>query len=165
MLTVEGTFKEIVNVLPNVVTDNSNKINYTFGTELQILNYLKQKKEEQKTPYPLIIIETPIEVTEVLDTLEVSNLTIIIATLTKSSLSNVERLNTTFEQVIFVVKEYLITALKKSGKTELTNNEIKQTLYFNYEEAEHTATDVWDAIKLKIDLRIKNKCLQKINFN
>jgi hypothetical protein len=165
MITVEGTIKEIVETLPNVLTNNVNKVNYTFGTTEQIIDYLKQKRNEHTTAYPLVMLETPIEASYKFNQIEVSSLTIIIATLSKSSMSNTERLDTTFDKVLFVVKDNLIQALKQSGKTFITSDEIKQTLYFNYGEQEHTATDVWDAIKIQIDITIKDKCLRQINYN
>ena len=164
MIIVEEALKDLFATLPTVdVAGSSYAVNFDFGSHEDLLLYLRQKALEQANVYPLIWLETPIEKKG--DSKVEIDLRLIIATLTNSEISNVERLDITFKPIIIPVLKNVIKALEQSGFTEILNPESKSiTNFFNYGINEHVATDIWDAAKLQCKLQLTNSCKKNINY-
>ena len=144
---IEYQLIELFDTLPEVVDSNgtSFKVNYDFGTETDKNRFLQSKIEEGVPFYPLVWLITPIE-TIGDDRASETTLTLLIATLTKGEVSNRIRVEKTFVATINPVKDNVIKALERSGFTKVSDEMIKETAYFNYDD--NPTTDIWDVLKI-----------------
>lgn len=167
MILVEKRLKELFNTLPEIEVNGKNyKPQFDFGSHKDLLKFLNQKAKEGGTVYPLIWLETPIEKVGKENRITV-DLKLVLATLTNSEISNIERLNLTFGTTLVPLYKNVLKALQQSGFTQIRNKgKNKRTDFFNYgvKENENQATDVWDAIKFECDLEINNCPLRQINY-
>ena len=65
------------------------------------------------------------------------------------------------------LSKLVLEALLKSGFTQIINDgQRTETNYYNYgvNEEESQATDIWDVIKIELDLIMDNRCLKCINY-
>lgn len=141
---------------------------FDFGSEIDLNNFLNQKRKERSNPYPLVWLQTPFRSKELMGgNMELYNLNFVIGTLSSATKSNRERLYITFEPVLIPLLAHFRTALNESGFTQIINNaELDRTNYFNYgQDDESTFTDIWDAIQVNIDISMNHNCLQQINYN
>lgn len=157
MIIAEELFIPLFETLPFVTVNNSNyKPQYDFGSHEDLLRYLKSKAKEGGKVYPLIWLETPITLKG--DRMKRSKFKFIIATLTKSEMSNRERLGITINPTLKPLLSNIIKALNQSGFTFLLNRDNEQVaIYYNYgvkENKENYATDIWDAITFECELEI-----------
>ena len=170
MIIVEERLKELFATLPNInVGSKSYAVNFDFGSHKDLLRYMNsQRKFQGGVSYPLIWLETPIE-REVLrnGNIKLSGLNIILATLSDANQSNTQRLEVAFKTTLIPLQKYVIESLLKSGFTQIINDgQRSETNYYNYgvNESEHEATDIWDVIKIELDLIMDSKCLRCINY-
>lgn len=142
---------------------------FEFGTQKDLLVYLNDETKLKEYPYPLVFAETPILGIGGETYKDVKGLTIIVAHRSKAGFTPRERLQGTIKYRIRPTVEDVLTALKDSGVTVLTNKEkIAMDVWYNYgstpEEKEHIATDIWDAIRFKVDVQFTTKCLRPIIY-
>ena len=170
MIIVEERLRELFATLPNITVDQSSyPVSFDFGSHKDLLRYMNsQRKFQGGVSYPLIWLETPIEREVMRDGhITLSNLTLILATLSSSEQSNTERLETTFKPTLIPLNKLVLESLRKSGFTQIINDgQRSETNFYNYgvNEEETQATDIWDVIKLELDLIMDNKCLRCINY-
>jgi len=170
MIIVEERLKELFNTLPDItVGQNSYPVSFDFGSHKDLLRYMNSEQKFQGgVSYPLIWLETPFD-REVKRNGEVniSGLTLILATLSDSEQSNSTRLEVAFKTTLIPLSELVLEALRKSGFTQIINDgQRTETNFYNYgvDETEHQTTDIWDVIKIELDLIMDSKCLRCINF-
>ncbi len=170
MIIVEERLKELFNTLPDItVGQNSYPVSFDFGSHKDLLRFMNsQRKFQGGVSYPLIWLETPFERDILRDgKINLSGLTLILATLSDSEQSNSTRLEVAFKTTLIPLSELVIEALKKSGFTQIINDgQRKETNFYNYgvNEEENQTTDIWDVIKIELDLIMDSRCLQCINF-
>ena len=170
MIIVEERLKELFATLPDSVYQGSSyPVSFDFGSHKDLLRFMNsERKFKGGVQYPLIWLETPIERVNFRNNdVELSGLTLVLATLSNSEQSNSQRLETTFKPTLNPLYDNVIKALSKSGFTQIVNNSnVTQTNYYNYgvDENENQTTDIWDAIKIDLDLIMGNECLRCINY-
>ena len=168
MILPEKRLTELFDTLPLMSIGGKDwKPQFDFGDEIDLNNFLNQKRKERSNPYPLVWLQTPFRSKELLDgSMELSDLNFVLATLSSATKSNKERLDITFEPVLIPLLGYFKTALNHSGFTSiLTAPETKRTNHFNYGKGnESTFTDIWDAIQVNIDISMNHNCLREINY-
>lgn len=132
---------------------------FMYGTELDMLVWLNQKRKERNGIYPLIWIETPFTLRG--KPFAEGEVNILLATLTTSNLSNIERTHLTFETTLDPLLEVVRNAINGYGGINFINpDEEAFTKYFNYNTNEDVdAPDIWDAIKFKCTLSFNLNCI------
>ena len=164
MIIVEEVLKNLFNKLPKmVIGQGTYEVQYGFGSHKDLLRYMNsQRKAQGGVSYPLIWLQTPIERDVRRDGLITLNgLTLILATLTTAAQSNVTRLETTFKPTLIPLYNNVLSILKGSGFTRILNEDTNTvTNYYNYgvDETEHQTNDIWDALKLELDITISEEC-------
>lgn len=170
MIIVEERLKELFATLPKItVGSTSYAVNFDFGSHKDLLRFMNsERKLKGGVSYPIIWLETPIERDVMRDgRINLSGLTLILATLSNSEQSNSTRLELAFKTVLLPLQELVLKSLKRSGFTQIINDgQRKETNFYNYgvNEDEHQTTDIWDVIKIELDLIMDGKCLQCINY-
>ena len=170
MIIVEERLKELFATLPKITVGQSSfAVSFDFGSHKDLLRFMNsQRKFQGGVSYPLIWLETPIEREVMRDgRINLSGLTLILATLSNSQQSNNERLENTFKPTLIPLQKLVLESLLKSGFTQIINDgQRSETNYYNYgvNESEHEATDIWDVIKIELDLIMDSKCLRCINY-
>lgn len=178
MIVPEQRFDELFATLPPVTVNGKDyNVLFDFGTETQLYKFLNMKRKEVSVSggniYPIVWLETPLPWNGS-DRKITCKPEFILATLTTSEISNRERLKVSFEPVLFPLWENIQTALRKSGFSKIQGNSENRTephkrgrLYYNYgteDEQKHKATDIWDAMKIGVDVEITDHCLRTINY-
>ena len=174
MILPEDRFIALFDTLPSIINDgNEYKPQYDFGTIEDLNRFLNQKRKEVAliggNIYPLIWLETPIKKTGT-DKRVTFKPVIVLGTLTNSTISNRERLEVTFKPVLIPLLENVLKSLKQSGFTTIVKkkflHEYDRTDFFNYvTDEEHEATDIWDAMKIELEIEMTDNCQQKnINY-
>lgn len=162
MIVVEDRLKNLFATLPNITVNSSDYAPaYNFGSHADLLVYLNQKRKEGGKVYPLIWLETPIEDIGKNDRIR-TDLKLILATLTTTQLSNVERLLLSFDTTLIPLYDNIYKALRMSGFTKIISPENnKRTKYYNYGIEKTEATDIWDVLKFECEVEFTN-CKQEI---
>ena len=172
MIIVEESLKELFATLPIITVDNLEYMpQFNFGTHEDLLCFLSHKAKEEGKIYPLIWLETPVEKKGKENKINI-DLTLVLATLTSSEISNVERLEVTFKPTLIPLYNNVLKALRQSGFTKIVNAENnKRTDFYNYgvnekneNEKKNITTDIWDAIKFECELQIRKDCKKNINY-
>lgn len=166
MILVEEKLGDGFATLPMMTIDGKNyQPAYDFGSHEDLLRFLKSKRLEGVSFYPLIWLETPIEITGKDDRPTVK-LKLIMATNSNSNLSNKERLEITYKTILIPLYNNIITLLKSSGFTRLINQDKKKvSKHYNYtENNEAFGTDIWDVIKLEHDVEFTACELRNFNY-
>jgi len=170
MIIVEERLRDLFLSLPKIsVGQKDYAVNFDFGSHKDLLRFMNsERKLKGGVQYPIIWLETPIERVNFRNNdITLNGMTLILATLSNSEQSNLQRLETTFKPTLNPLYDNVIKALKYSGFTQIIGNqEVKQTNFYNYgvDESEHLTTDVWDVIKIELDLIMNGKCSQCINY-
>jgi hypothetical protein len=169
MIIAEDRFIPLFDTLPSITVDNSDyKPNYDFGSHEDLLRYLNQKAKEGGKIYPLVWVETPINLKGY--SKKRGKVKFVLATLSNSELSNRERLEVTIKPTLIPLYNNIITALCQSGFSQILNrNDENYDIHYNYgvkekDEKKSEATDIWDAIKFECELQLTDECLKKINY-
>lgn len=164
MIIVEEVLRNLFDKLPvMVIGSGSYKVNYGFGSHKDLLRYMNsQRKQQGGVSYPLIWLQTPVERAVRRDgQITITNLTLVLATLSNINDSNVTRLETTFKPTLIPLYENVLDILKKSGYTWILDNDANTvTNYYNYgvAEAEAEADDIWDALKVELNIAMSADC-------
>ena len=117
------------------------------------------KNKSAREVYPLIWLETPVEFKSNNIFVE-SEITLVVATISNSALTNRERTDITFATTLDPLIDNIISAVNAYKGTTLDKNTIVTKKYFKFDSDEsNKATDIWDAIKLKFDMNFNKDCL------
>ena len=170
MIIVEERLKELFATLPEItVGQNSYAVSFDFGSHKDLLRFMNsERKFKGGVSYPLIWLETPIARDVMRNgNINLSGLTLVLATLSNSQQSNTERLENTFKPTLIPLQELVLKSLKSSGFTQIINDgQRTETNFYNYgvDESESQTTDIWDVIKIELDIMMDSKCLRCINY-
>ena len=165
MIIVEERFGEIFNTFPQIVVGGRGyDINYNFGSHTDLIRYMKSKTlESGGVSYPLIWLETPIE-REVRrgGTIELRDVSLILATLSDATKSNIERLEITFKPTLIPLYKKVMKGLRMSGFTTIIDegkHSVTNFYNFGVVEKEHGGgPEIWDVLKIKVDLIMSSEC-------
>lgn len=134
---------------------------FNYGSHADLIKFLRLKRKQtgaNKQVYPLVWLETPVTFTRQGGTKSAS-INLVLATLSTANLSNRERTSVTFDNTLDPLLNNVIKALYYDSRTRVDQDTAETTKYFNYETDEETgATDIWDAIGLRIDIKINVNC-------
>jgi len=165
MIIVEERLGELFATLPKIVVESSSyNVSYGFGSHKDLLRFMNsERKFKGGVEYPLIWLETPIERDIARDgRSELTGMSLILATLSDAKLSNLERLEVTFKPTLIPLYNSVLKQMKYSGFIQLVNNgEQKVTTFYNYgvNEKETEATDIWDVLKIEMDIIMSGECM------
>lgn len=166
---IEERLIELFETLPPIpYLGKDYNVSLEVGDNKDLNRFLRSKRKEKNSNiYPLLWVQTPIR-SDLDRQFTEASIRLVIATLTNDNLSNRQRLQTTFKEVLNPVFRNVLTALNESGFTQVIRDEYTRTNFFNYgseDNTKHETTDIWDAILLEITIRIDSNCLQKIIYN
>lgn len=137
--------------------------NFMYGSHSDMLTYLNQKRKEiSKTGgniYPLIWVETPIKLQG--HPFAESDVSILLATLTTSNLSNITRTKEVFQKILDPLVPIVVKAINNEDAMQIVDIDNQETTrHFNYDtNSEHQGSDIWDVIKLERTIRFNLKCI------
>ena len=170
IIRFEESLGEMFTDLPMMKYEDSNdsyEVVFGCGDGKELNSFLKLAHRDTP-PYPLIWLLYPYTELHKKKEMEVSNCSLILAVQTNSSMQNKERLATTFEKVLYPLLEN-IKYLFHSANIVSVNDEytiVKHPNYSHSEEgSEHAGTLIWDALKVDFDIKLKDTCYRKVNFN
>jgi len=164
MIIIEEVLRDLFAKLPVMtISATDYTVNYGFGSHKDLLRYMNsQRKEQGGVSYPLIWLQTPVERAVRRDGLvTITNLTLVLATLSNVNDSNGTRLERTFKPTLIPLYENVLDILKKSGYTWILENDANTvTNYYNYgvDENDSEADDIWDALKVELNITMSNGC-------
>ena len=158
--SIYNRLSEIIATIPPIV-DNANNydVNFMYGSHEDLLRYLKLERQSNRTIYPLIWLETPIELKNSLGNKGYIEANFIIANLANQDMVNTDRVIFNFEKFINPITVDLFKALKTSGTTKYSDESTMD--YFNYLPEEKGASDIWDVKQIQMNLTFKNNCKLK----
>lgn len=168
-IKVESRLREVFNYLPDMKFGFDGpgfKPTFKEGDQKELLAFFAQS--EKNSNYPLIWLDMPYTEEHISDkTVKVQGMNLILAVETTSSLLNSERMETTFEKVLYPLLDNILIAFTQAS-TISYNLQYKITKYCNYSDQIYTnkseIQDLWDAIRLTVDIEINNRCLREIKF-
>lgn len=157
---------EIFSTLPELDVEGAMfKPYFDYGSHEDLLRRLKDNRKID-VKYPLIWLQNPYTLRKVKQEpyWVKAEMTLILATLTSRNASNKERVNETMEKVLEPLHNNVIRALNYSGITKIEDYD--DEVYFNYGPTETESTDIWDAIKIDIEISFKtgNCKIKNINY-
>ncbi len=158
-------FKALADVLDNLPQMNIDGIFYTpifdYGSHEDLIKFLRLKnKGNVKNVYPLIWLETPVSFEYTSTIFEVGSLSFVVATISNATLSNRERTDGTFEITLDPLVKTIVKELRAKPWFSIAEETIVTTKYFKYDsDNENYTPEIWDAIKLELDISINKNCL------
>lgn len=165
-IIVEERLGETFSYLPMIIGNNGQSYNPVFkaGDQKELNAFFAQS--QGKTNYPLIWLDMPIiERHKNRSRVDVKNLIMILAVETNSQMLYSERIDKTFKPILFKLLDDILdnftisNIVRYSGDFEIS----KFGNYSDEVEIEKGKfVDIWDAIKLTIDVSINNECLREI---
>ena len=131
---------------------------FMYGSHTDMLVYLNQKRKEGGNAYPLIWVETPIELDGF--PLAKAKVKILLATITNSNISNTERTKITFQTTLDPLLKITVDAINGNNSLDIQKDEDYSTSrHFNYDTNKLLeSSDIWDAILLKCIIRFNLNC-------
>ena len=167
-IVVEDRLKAIFNYIPDFTDDDNNdfKVVFRSGTHKELIAWLKQN--QQTSNYPLIWLEQPYEETHInRKRVKLDQMKLVLAVETNSAMLSGERLETTFKPFLYKLVDYIIDVLTVSNISSIPG-EFKITKFENFSDSENgeiaKITDLWDAIKLTVDIELNDNCLREIKI-
>lgn len=170
MQSPEKILTELFDLLPDATFSNGNtaKIDFSWGSQQDLNKYIKLKGSKRK--YPLIwLVNTKWTENRLGETMKSRIRLILAINSTKMENINPTIWDSDFEITLNPIKENVLTALTKSGRTILNQTTIDIERLPNYSEegTNNTKTiDVWNAIVIDCDVEISHNstCFNQINF-
>ena len=170
MQSPEKILTELFGLLPDATFGNGNtaKIDFSWGSQQDLNKYIKLKGNKRK--YPLIwLVNTKWQENRLGKTMKSRIRLILAINSTKMENINPTIWDTDFEETLNPIKENVLTALTKSGRTILNQTTIDIERLPNYSEEGTNKTktiDIWNAIVIDCDVEINHNstCFNQINF-
>lgn len=167
MIVIEDRLAEMFSYLPDMQGPSANvfKPTFMYGDQKQLLDFLRQNSKG-KSKYPLIWLVYPLQERHTRSLVEFSNLTLVLAVETNSTMLNSQRMKETYAKVLIP----LFNNIKECfNQANISNNpdEYDVVKFPNYSEdggETNEATFVWDALKLTFNGTFNSNCLQPIKF-
>jgi len=162
MIVVQERLAELFATLQ---TSQGNKVYFGEGTEKHLNKWLKGYLKEGKAPYPLIWMlpsdETENELTGYVE----KDTQFILCTRNENvNMYNPERLATSFANVLIPLYDSMLHSFKVGGIVSYDQEELTRSFHPNYSKndngEQHGTIDIWDALKIRVDLKIYgiNEC-------
>jgi len=164
MVKVEERLDEMFTYLPAMAGINSEgSFNPTFGYGDGIeLNAFLKGKQNSESPYPLIWLLYPYSEQHSEHFVDVKGMVLVLAVQSNASMQNRERLKTTFNQLLIPLYDNISLLFKRASITNL-NWDYEVQKHPNYSDGGDSAgTFLWDALRMKFDIRITDDCLKAI---
>ena len=160
MIVVQERLTELFDTLDEI---QGHKPVFDSGTDVYLNKLLTGYFKEGKTPYPLIWMLPGDETEdEFLGKVEKRAEFILCTRNDNVDMYMPQRLATSFENVLIPLYDAILVGITKSHIATYDNRSVTRQLYPNYvvNENKNKTIDVWDAIKLTIDLEIHkdNNC-------
>ena len=165
---VEDRLKEMFAYLPTMLGADANLYPVVFksGDQKELLAFFQQS--QGKTNYPLLWLEMPYQEKHInRKRVDVDRLSLILAVETNAEILNSERLENTFKPILYPLLDRVLDVFTVSNTLDYDSNfEImKFSNYSDQAEGEAgTFADIWDAIKLTLDVSINDNCLREIKI-
>jgi len=138
------------------------KPRYESGNDLHLNKYLKEMADSSTSPYPLIYqVSNKDDGNDNAQTTKGKFVFILATREKKTELLNSNRLKMSFKNVLIPLAENMFTLFKKAG---IFNWDGTYTIekFYNYGDGDKNKTiDIWDAIRLTVELEINNNCINK----
>jgi hypothetical protein len=170
-IVVEHVLTDVFSYLPKMSFGNSSEnyiVRFGFGDKVELDNFLSNREESNL--YPLIWMLYPLDENHKKTSVELKDLTFLLATLTNRSMENKERLLENYGKILLPLLDNIRHCFKSANILTLLDedNSFKIVKYpnYSYEDSrnEQGTIHIWDAIKLRVDLRIIDACLNPIKF-
>ena len=166
-IKVEDRLREIFAYLPEIAGPN-NLFQPIFkaGDQKELIAFFEESQGNSN--YPLIWLDMPYDEEHFnRKRTKINGLSLILAVETNSEMLYDERLKTTFANVLYPLLDSILDAFTVSNTLSYDSN-FSIMKYGNYsEQAEGTEgefVDIWDAIKLTLDVEINDTCLREIKI-
>lgn len=164
-IVVEDRLAEMFDLLPDI---KGFKTRFGFGDIKELNAFLRNRdKLPTKNIYPLIWLLYPYKEEHNTRSVNISNLELIVAVQTNSSMENSQRIEETYKEVLFPLLDNINSLFLKANIVNM-GEEYEVTKYPNYSSSdsgeEHGGTFIWDAMKLTYDMRLTDDCLKNIIF-
>jgi len=159
MIVVEDKLAQAFDLLPEI---QGFKPRYESGNDIHLNKYLKEMADSSKSPYPLIYQVSNKDEGNNIDSTTKSRLVFVLATREKKTeLLNSNRLKMSFKNVLIPLCENMFTLFNKAG-IFIWDGTYTVEKFYNYGDGENNKTiDIWDALRLTIDLGINENCINK----
>lgn len=162
-IKVESRLREMFAFLPTIGAFQSV---FKAGDQKELLSFFAQSQGNAN--YPLVWLDMPFEEKHFnRKRVDITGLTLILAVETNSEMLYSERLETTFADVLYPLLDKVLDVFSVSN-TLSYDSDFSITKFGNYsEQAEGTEgefADIWDAIKLTLDVEINDTCLRTIKI-
>ena len=166
-MIIEERLKDLFETLPSVESNGIQyPIQYDFGTEEDLMRFLKVKANAEGNIFPLIWLQTPNEMRG--NNFREVDLKLIIATQSNREMWNKQRLDVTIKPILKPLLDNIIFALMRSGFTRFNDREKNvETIFYNYgldEDEISPEVAIWDAIKFEASVIFSHGSLKSINY-
>jgi hypothetical protein len=162
-IVIEDRLREIFDYLPAINTYNPV---FKVGDEKELLAFFKQS--EGNTNYPLIWLVQPYEEQHVnRKRVNIDNLSLILAVETNHEMLNSERMDSTFKPILYKLLDNILDVFTVSNTLSYDSNfRIMKFSNYDHEESGESGVvvDIWDAIKLTVNIEINDNCLREIKI-
>lgn len=162
-IVIEDKLSAMFDYLPYIKTY---KPMFKVGDENELLVFFRQS--ERNSSYPLIWLIQPYEEQHInRKRVNIKNLSLILAVQTNYDLLNAERMVKTFPILYELLDNILdVFTISNTLSFDLSYNIVKFPNYDHSETltSEGSVVDIWDAIKLTLDVEINDNCLKPINI-
>lgn len=163
MIVVEHRIRDIIATMPEIrINDTvSNNPFFHWGGKAELNRYLKAQAAGGTNPYPLIWLLPSNTIQSGRGRQATKTCEFIIATREpREELFNDQRYVQSFDTILNPTTDKLIQGLKKSSISTVLN-EYETFNFPNYAENDKNFTiDLWDAIKLTIEVEFNDNCLK-----
>lgn len=166
-IIVEDVLEKVLDYLPLMDKNGvSYKPLFKIGDHKELLAFFKQTQGNSN--YPLIWLEMPFEENHInRKRVKLDSLNFILAVETNTEMLYNERLKSTF----LILNDLLDNVLHCFTQANTISYDLNFNIskYGNYSDVETSGvetkfSDIWDAVKLTINLEINNNCLREIKF-
>lgn len=132
---------------------------FKYGDNKELKAFLRVKAQANKKPYPLIWLVYPFVEEQKKNYVYIDKITLVLATNTNAQMLNDERLVKTYKGILIPLLEDMQKVFMKSNIIFVKDESYKITKFPNYgENDQHEQTDIWDALKVTVDMQISNNC-------
>jgi hypothetical protein len=168
MIIVEDRLAEMFSYLPEMegAPGVMYKPTFMYGDQKQLLDFLRQNSTG-KSVYPIIWLIYPFIEEHGRSSVKFTNMSLVLAVETNSSMLNAERMKQTYQKVLIPLFDNIKTCFNNANISN-SSNEYTIVKYPNYSEVkdgiENEATYIWDALKVTFDGTLNSNCLRPIYF-
>lgn len=167
-IIVEERLREMFAFLPQIPNVNAVLFTPVFkvGDKKELLAFFAEST--QNSNYPLVWLDMPYEEEHFnRKKVEIQNMNLILAVETNAEMRYSERLETVFKPRLYPLLDSILDVFTVSNTLSYDSN-FRVAKFGNYSDTaegdEGTFPDLWDAIKLTLDVEINDTCLRTIKI-